>query len=460
MVHDLDQSLLALYLSIITEMEDRPDDYKILAFLPTARHAQFLTAVLSEMGLEVMEIHSRIKQSKRTSTSDAFRTATSAILLSSDISARGVDYPNISLVIQIGAPGSKEIYVQRLGRTGRAGESGTGLLLLCPFEKPFLSQLSGLPIEDQTPVFIKAVGTERSSLMVESLAAAAKLVSEELAVQTYLAWLKNYNGTGRKQFKWSRQDLVDHANLFASAVLGRSSIPPVPRDVIVTMGLKDVSGLNLVDDALFYSEMDDEASLSSSQEEEDVWEMKIKANEIHPVFRQNGKAVIGLLSSLTSPEILALQTALAGAETADIGGFAITAAMVVISKKQPTITKNSSSGSLASSNGALSRSASKISLSSSLSSSSLASSCCQSSSDNLAAFSTMRLSSSASNENLVTTTTEAEIEAARARVTATGESIKLANQTKADEAELNARKRDFAAAKAELKRLSALPLKK
>ena len=46
------------YASIRTEMAARPADYKVLAFMPTARQVQFSTAVLIEMGLDVLEIHS------------------------------------------------------------------------------------------------------------------------------------------------------------------------------------------------------------------------------------------------------------------------------------------------------------------------------------------------------------------------------------------------------------------
>ena len=54
----------------------------------------------------------------------------------------------MSLVLQAGPPATKEVYVQRLGRTGRAGESGCGILLLCTFEAPFMTQLNGLPVSD------------------------------------------------------------------------------------------------------------------------------------------------------------------------------------------------------------------------------------------------------------------------------------------------------------------------
>jgi len=146
-IHSLELSLLALYQSIRDEMQRRPDDYKIIAFLPTARATQFTAAVLQNRGLDVMEIHSRCSQAKRTSVSDSFRNNAKTILLSSDVSARGVDYPDISLVLQVSAPTSKEQYVQRLGRTGRAGKSGAGTLLLCDYEKDFMKHVKDLPIK-------------------------------------------------------------------------------------------------------------------------------------------------------------------------------------------------------------------------------------------------------------------------------------------------------------------------
>eukprot|EP01047_Picozoa_sp_COSAG01_P057515 COSAG01_NODE_6657_length_3560_cov_5.515458_3_plen_121_part_00 len=63
-----------------------------------------------------MDIHSRKSQSARTKTSQRFRDARQAVLFTSDVSARGMDYPDVSFVMQVGAPSSKEQYVHRTGR--------------------------------------------------------------------------------------------------------------------------------------------------------------------------------------------------------------------------------------------------------------------------------------------------------------------------------------------------------
>ena len=55
------------------------------------------------MNMEVLQIHSRMSQSARTRTSENFRTGTNKVLFSSDVSARGMDYPDVTFVFQIGS---------------------------------------------------------------------------------------------------------------------------------------------------------------------------------------------------------------------------------------------------------------------------------------------------------------------------------------------------------------------
>ena len=100
----------------------------------TARATGLAAELFVAMGRPVTEIHSRKSQSARTKAADMFRAASSGVMMSSDVSARGLDYPDVTLVIQIGLPSTREQYIHRLGRTARAGKSGEGLLLLAPHE--------------------------------------------------------------------------------------------------------------------------------------------------------------------------------------------------------------------------------------------------------------------------------------------------------------------------------------
>ncbi|GAA6043521.1 hypothetical protein JCM8097_002257 [Rhodosporidiobolus ruineniae] len=134
---------------------------KAVVFLPTTRMTQLFSLVLSSMKNHlpwardtlVVEIHSKKSQEQRTRASDLFRSANSgySILVTSDVSARGVDYPGVTRVIQVGVPGSRDLYIHRVGRTGRAGKKGRGDLVLLPWESGFVSwQLNDIPLKPCT----------------------------------------------------------------------------------------------------------------------------------------------------------------------------------------------------------------------------------------------------------------------------------------------------------------------
>lgn len=129
---------------------------KIIVFLPTTKQTMLTATLLREMSstlphrLNVHEIHSRLSQNQRTRASERFRSDKSdSILVTSDVSARGVDYPGVTRVIQIGVPSSAEQYVHRVGRTGRGGVTGgRGDIVLQPFEAGFSNALRGFPVTE------------------------------------------------------------------------------------------------------------------------------------------------------------------------------------------------------------------------------------------------------------------------------------------------------------------------
>ena len=74
---------------------------QVMCFFTTARITQFYCALFGAMGIPVLEMHSRKSQTQRTRAADQFRAGKRCIMFSSDVSARGVDYPDVSLVIQV-----------------------------------------------------------------------------------------------------------------------------------------------------------------------------------------------------------------------------------------------------------------------------------------------------------------------------------------------------------------------
>ena len=141
---------LYLLQSIIKKHREATDSPKILIFCPITNMVIYLSQVLNALpGMEALEIHAKLTQAQRSRVSDQFRRARSAIMVTTDVSARGVDYPGVTLVIQLGMPSSREQYIHRIGRTGRADKSGEALLILSPYEKRFLERIDDLPVRKE-----------------------------------------------------------------------------------------------------------------------------------------------------------------------------------------------------------------------------------------------------------------------------------------------------------------------
>ncbi|KAL8115105.1 hypothetical protein AgCh_021795 [Apium graveolens] len=208
-------------------------DYKVLVFCTTAMVTKLVANFLGILNLNVREIHSRKQQSYRTRVSDEFRRSKGLILVTSDVSARGVDYPDVSLVIQVGLPADKEQYIHRLGRTGRKGKEGLGVLLLAPWEKFFLSTLSDLPLSEASPPSVDPETVKK----VEKALSLVEMKNKEAA---YQAWLGYYNSN--KTVGKDKQRLVELANNF-SRCLGLDIPPAISKQVLGKMGLRSVPGL-------------------------------------------------------------------------------------------------------------------------------------------------------------------------------------------------------------------------
>ena len=79
--------------------------------------------------LQAAAIHGDVSQSQRSQAMDDFKAGTQPLLIATDVAARGLDVPDVSVVINFSFPLTTEDYVHRIGRTGRAGKSGAQLVL-------------------------------------------------------------------------------------------------------------------------------------------------------------------------------------------------------------------------------------------------------------------------------------------------------------------------------------------
>ncbi|KAK1948302.1 DEAD-box ATP-dependent RNA helicase 25 [Phytophthora citrophthora] len=215
--------------------------YKVMLFFPTARSAQFMAQLFQAAGFPgVLEIHSRKSQAVRTKTAEAFRRGKKVMMFSSDVSARGVDYPDVSLVLQVGLT-DRDQYIHRLGRTARAGMKGKGVLVLSEFETPLLDKLSDLPLEPSTKHLPSSLEPSESRTLnvIQNLKSYDEV--EKSAQQSYQAWLGFYNSHS-KRLKLRAVELVKLAAEY-SRIVGLDEVPKLEKRTLKKMNLLGVPGI-------------------------------------------------------------------------------------------------------------------------------------------------------------------------------------------------------------------------
>jgi ATP-dependent RNA helicase DeaD len=112
-----------------------------LVFCRTRLEVDEVTLMLNSRGRRAEAIHGGMSQVQRDRVMQAFRTGRTELLVATDVAARGLDIPHVSHVINYDLPSSAEIYVHRIGRTGRAGREGAAITILDPREQRLLRSI-------------------------------------------------------------------------------------------------------------------------------------------------------------------------------------------------------------------------------------------------------------------------------------------------------------------------------
>ncbi len=105
---------------------------RVLIFTRTKRRARFLARDLEKKGYNASALQGNMSQNKRQKAIDGFRSGKYDILVATDIAARGIDVAEISHVINFDMPDTVDAYTHRIGRTGRAQETGKAFTLTLP----------------------------------------------------------------------------------------------------------------------------------------------------------------------------------------------------------------------------------------------------------------------------------------------------------------------------------------
>ncbi|KAG2176686.1 hypothetical protein INT44_007350 [Umbelopsis vinacea] len=114
---------------------------RTIVFVNSIDSIRRLVPVSKLLGMEVIGLHAQMQQKQRLKNLDKFKANDKAILVASDVAARGLDIPLVEHVIHYQIPRSGEIYVHRSGRTARANQDGVSLMLCSPEELSLYKKL-------------------------------------------------------------------------------------------------------------------------------------------------------------------------------------------------------------------------------------------------------------------------------------------------------------------------------
>ncbi|OLV19825.1 DEAD/DEAH box helicase [Deinococcus marmoris] len=148
---------------------------KAIVFTRTKREADELANELIHRGLEAEALHGDLAQSQRERALGAFRSGRAGVLVATDVAARGLDIPEVDLVVQFHLPQDPDSYIHRSGRTGRAGRTGTAIIMYGDRENREMSGLERVTgvrfIERQipTPAEVAAASARAGADMIRKV---------------------------------------------------------------------------------------------------------------------------------------------------------------------------------------------------------------------------------------------------------------------------------------------------
>lgn len=159
-------------LEALTRILDLEQPESAIIFVRTKRETDELGESLIGRGYAAEVIHGDLSQAQRERAITAFRDGRSDLLVATDVAARGLDIPDVSHVFNFDIPLDPEAYVHRIGRTARAGKTGTAITFVTPRERGLMKtieRLTGVRLQRISVPSPSDIAARRTQLFRESL---------------------------------------------------------------------------------------------------------------------------------------------------------------------------------------------------------------------------------------------------------------------------------------------------
>jgi len=140
---------------LLTHLIDEGQWKQVLVFTRTKHGANRLVGQLDKDNISAVAIHGNKSQNARTKALSDFKANKVRVLVATDIAARGIDIDQLPHVVNYELPNVSEDYVHRIGRTGRAGNKGEAISLVCVDEHEYLAGIEKLINKDIPKVWLK-----------------------------------------------------------------------------------------------------------------------------------------------------------------------------------------------------------------------------------------------------------------------------------------------------------------
>ena len=158
--------------ALLLDLLEREKFERVLVFTRTRRGAERLSHILSAREHSVNRIHSDRTQPQREAALRGFRDGRTRVLVATDIAARGLDVDSVSHVINYDVPSAPEDYVHRIGRTGRAGNTGRAITIVTPVDELSMRAIERLTGQTVSRVVLPAFGGRKSEMSSKPFARA------------------------------------------------------------------------------------------------------------------------------------------------------------------------------------------------------------------------------------------------------------------------------------------------
>lgn len=179
------QTLVQQYLFVPAKWKDcylayLLDEFKgqtTIIFVATCNNALRVTLLLRNLGFRAVCLHGQLSQAKRLGALNKFKAGQRNILVATDVASRGLDIPNVDMVLNFDIPSHGKDYVHRVGRTARAGKAGRSVAFVTQYDVEAYQRLEALiaqklpefPADEQTVLILLERVNEAQRLAVREL---------------------------------------------------------------------------------------------------------------------------------------------------------------------------------------------------------------------------------------------------------------------------------------------------